>query len=172
MHTSKRQLLRSGMLAIAMAMAGPHAASAQDTTLQITVENGQFSPAELRAPANKPLVIMVKNNGAKAMEKSWIEVLDKGAQDGKSPKVKCVIDEVDADTEPHFPRKLLDKASGPAADLQDRPVLAQQIPFAHALDDCPTCPMASVISFIIGIVRMFNGGLANVMRATRSVIAN
>ena len=68
MHTSKRQLLRSGMLAIAMAMAGPHVASAQDTTLQITVENGQFSPAELRAPANKPLVIVIKNNGAKAME--------------------------------------------------------------------------------------------------------
>ena len=33
-----------------------------------TVENGQFSPAELRTPANKPFVIMIKNNGAKAME--------------------------------------------------------------------------------------------------------
>src|SRR5205807_4086206 len=66
--TSKRQLLRSGMLAIAIALAGSHMASAQDIALQLTVENGQFSPAELRAPANKPLVIVIKNNDAKAME--------------------------------------------------------------------------------------------------------
>ena len=68
MHTSKRQLLRAGMLAIAMALAASHVASAQDTTLQLTVENGQLTPAELRGPANKPILIMIKNNGAKAME--------------------------------------------------------------------------------------------------------
>ena len=68
MHTSRRQLLRSATLAIAMATAGIHVALAQDTTLHITVENGQFSPAELRTPANKPFVIVIKNNGAKAME--------------------------------------------------------------------------------------------------------
>ena len=32
--------------------------------------------------------------------------------------------------------------------------------------------LAAVISFIIAIVRMFSGGRANVMCATRSVIAN
>jgi hypothetical protein len=68
MDTSKRQLLRAGMLAVAIALFGNHAASAQETSLQVTVENGQFSPAELRAPANKPILITIKNNGAKAME--------------------------------------------------------------------------------------------------------
>lgn len=64
----RRQLLGSAVLATAFFVGAGHAALAQDTTLQITVENGQFSPAELQAPANKPLVIVIKNNGAKAME--------------------------------------------------------------------------------------------------------
>jgi len=68
MHTTKRQLLRASMLAMAFVVAASHAASAQETSLQVTVENGQFSPAELRAPANKPILITIKNNGAKAME--------------------------------------------------------------------------------------------------------
>jgi len=68
MHTTKRQLLRAGLMAMALVVAGSHAASAQETALQLTVENGQFSPAELRAPANKPILITIKNNGAKAME--------------------------------------------------------------------------------------------------------
>jgi hypothetical protein len=64
----RRQLLRSAMLATALIMGASPVALAQDTTLQLTVENGQFSPAELQAPANKPLLIVIKNNGAKAME--------------------------------------------------------------------------------------------------------
>lgn len=68
MHTSKRQLLRAALLGVAIAMTASQVALAQDTALQITVENGQFSPSELRAPANKPIVITIKNNGAKAME--------------------------------------------------------------------------------------------------------
>ncbi|TMJ02549.1 MAG: cupredoxin domain-containing protein [Alphaproteobacteria bacterium] len=64
----RRQLLRSAMLAAAFVIGAGQAVLAQDTTLQLTVENGQFSPAELQAPANKPLVIVIKNNGAKAME--------------------------------------------------------------------------------------------------------
>jgi hypothetical protein len=62
------KLTRRAMLAAALIVGAGQAALAQDTTLQLTVENGQFSPAELRAPANKPLVIVIKNNGAKAME--------------------------------------------------------------------------------------------------------
>ena len=61
-------IARSAVLAAALVVSGSHVALAQDTTLQLTVENGQFSPAELQAPANKPLVIVIKNNGAKAME--------------------------------------------------------------------------------------------------------
>jgi hypothetical protein len=61
-------IARSAVLAAALVVGASHVALAQDTTLQLTVENGQFSPAELQAPANKPLVIVIKNNGAKAME--------------------------------------------------------------------------------------------------------
>jgi hypothetical protein len=43
-------------------------ASAQDTTLQVTIKNGRFQPAELRAPVNKPVVIVVKNADKKAAE--------------------------------------------------------------------------------------------------------
>ena len=61
-------ITRSAMLAAAIVVGASQVALAQDTTLQLTVENGQFSPSELQAPANKPLVIVIKNNGAKAME--------------------------------------------------------------------------------------------------------
>ena len=61
-------IARSAVLAAALVAGATQVALAQDTTLQLTVENGQFSPAELQAPANKPLVIVIKNNGAKAME--------------------------------------------------------------------------------------------------------
>ena len=61
-------IIRSAMLAAALVIGAGQVALAQDTTLQLTVENGQFSPAELQAPANKPLVIVIKNNGAKPIE--------------------------------------------------------------------------------------------------------
>jgi len=61
-------IARRAVLAVALVMGATQVTLAQDTTLQLTVENGQFSPAELKAPANKPLVIVIKNNGAKAME--------------------------------------------------------------------------------------------------------
>jgi hypothetical protein len=68
MLNSQWQFWRPVMLGLAIAIAGCHAASAQDTTLQITVQNHQFSPSELRAPANKPLTIIIKNNDATPME--------------------------------------------------------------------------------------------------------
>jgi len=61
-------IIRSAMLAAALVIGAGQVALAQDTTLQLTVENGQFSPTELKAPANKPLVIVIKNNGAKPIE--------------------------------------------------------------------------------------------------------
>ena len=61
-------IARAAILAAALAVGAAPAALAQDTTLQITVQNGKFSPAELQAPANKPLVIVIKNNDAKPME--------------------------------------------------------------------------------------------------------
>jgi len=54
---------------VALVAAIPLSVSAQDnTTLQVTVQNRQFSPAQLQAPAGKPIVIIVKNNDATAME--------------------------------------------------------------------------------------------------------
>ena len=61
-------VIRSAMLGAALVIGASQVALAQDTTLQLTVENGQFSPTELKAPANKPLVIVIKNNGAKPIE--------------------------------------------------------------------------------------------------------
>ena len=68
MLEARRQLWRSIALAIGLVTAVNHAALAQDTTLQVTVQNHQFSPAELQAPANKPIVIVIKNNDATPME--------------------------------------------------------------------------------------------------------
>jgi hypothetical protein len=68
MLRSKRQLLCAAMMGAALVIGAGQVARAQDTTLQLTVENGKFSPAELQAPANKPILIVIKNNGAKAME--------------------------------------------------------------------------------------------------------
>jgi hypothetical protein len=62
--------LVSGSLVLGLALggAGSVVASAQDTTLQITVQNGRFQPAELHAPVNKGFTIVIKNNDAKPME--------------------------------------------------------------------------------------------------------
>lgn len=44
-------------------------ASAQDAvSLQLSFKNQQFQPSEIRAPANRPIVLRVKNLDAKAME--------------------------------------------------------------------------------------------------------
>lgn len=56
------------VIGVALGIAGCQAASAQETTLQITVQNHRFSPSELQAPANKPIVIVIKNNDATPME--------------------------------------------------------------------------------------------------------
>ena len=46
-------IARSAVFAAALVIGATHVALAQDTTLQLTVENGQFSPAELQAPLNR-----------------------------------------------------------------------------------------------------------------------
>lgn len=68
MLNSQRQIWRSIVLGVAIGIAGCHVALAQETMLQVTVENHRFSPAELRAPANKSIVIVIKNNDATPME--------------------------------------------------------------------------------------------------------
>lgn len=44
------------------------AARAQDASLSISVKNHRFQPAELTAPANKPLMLKVKNLDSTPME--------------------------------------------------------------------------------------------------------
>ena len=68
MLNARLKIWRSMALGGAIGIAVCQPASAQDTTLQITVENHRFSPSELRAPANKPIVITIRNNDATPME--------------------------------------------------------------------------------------------------------
>ena len=53
----------------AMAMLPVSSSQAQQATeVRVTYSNGQFQPSELRAAADKPIAIRVKNLDAKAME--------------------------------------------------------------------------------------------------------
>lgn len=40
----------------------------QATEIQVSYSKGQFQPSELRAPADKPITLRIKNLDAKAME--------------------------------------------------------------------------------------------------------
>ncbi len=46
----------------------PGAHAQQAAEVQVTYSNGQFQPSDLKAPADKPLALRVKNLDAKAME--------------------------------------------------------------------------------------------------------
>jgi hypothetical protein len=67
MVVAVRGLWFAAVLFAASASAGG-IALAQDTTLQISIQNGHFQPSELRAPVNVPIVIVIKNNDAKPAE--------------------------------------------------------------------------------------------------------
>ena len=60
----------AGVLALATAMLSPGSPSRaqQATTVDISVKGHHFEPAEIRAPANRPVIIRVKNLDAAAME--------------------------------------------------------------------------------------------------------
>ncbi len=68
--TMKQKLIATLVLGAAAACAlPPPAARAEPATeIQMTYSNGQFEPKEVTAPANKPLVIRLKNLDAKAIE--------------------------------------------------------------------------------------------------------
>jgi hypothetical protein len=64
-------MMKDLSLAVVCAAAIIQASSAiaQDATeVQVTYSNGQFQPNELRAPADRPVVVRVKNLDAAAME--------------------------------------------------------------------------------------------------------
>jgi heme/copper-type cytochrome/quinol oxidase subunit 2 len=62
-----RKLTLAAICAIAMLPVSPSQAQ-QATEVQVSYSNGQFQPSELRAPADKPITVRVKNLDAKAME--------------------------------------------------------------------------------------------------------
>jgi heme/copper-type cytochrome/quinol oxidase subunit 2 len=62
-----RKLTIAALCAVASLATSPSWAQ-QATEVQVTYSKGQFQPSELRAPADKPIAIRVKNLDAKAME--------------------------------------------------------------------------------------------------------
>jgi heme/copper-type cytochrome/quinol oxidase subunit 2 len=62
-----RKLTLAAICAIAMLPVSASQAQ-QATEVQVSYSNGQFQPSELRAPADKPITVRVKNLDAKAME--------------------------------------------------------------------------------------------------------
>jgi len=67
MLITMRKLTLVAICAIAMLPVSPSQAQ-QATEVQVSYSNGQFQPSELRAPADKPVTVRVKNLDAKAME--------------------------------------------------------------------------------------------------------
>ena len=67
MVITMRKLTLAALCAIAVLPISPSRAQ-QATELQLTYSKGQFQPSELRAPADKPIAVRVKNLDAKAME--------------------------------------------------------------------------------------------------------
>ena len=68
-----RRVFRSGLLLAAVIfLVGPGGTSvlhAEDPlTVEVTLENDAFSPAEVKVPAGKPFVLKVTNKGADAAE--------------------------------------------------------------------------------------------------------
>jgi heme/copper-type cytochrome/quinol oxidase subunit 2 len=62
-----RKLRLAALCAIAVLPVSPSQAQ-QATELQLTYSKGQFQPSELRAPADKPITVRLKNLDAKPME--------------------------------------------------------------------------------------------------------
>jgi heme/copper-type cytochrome/quinol oxidase subunit 2 len=67
MVITMRRLTLAALCAIAMLPISPSLAQPA-TELQLSYSKGQFQPSELRAPADKPITVRLKNLDAKAME--------------------------------------------------------------------------------------------------------
>jgi hypothetical protein len=67
MVITMRKLILAALCAIAV-LPTSRSQAQQATEVQVTYSKGQFQPSELRAPADKPITVRVKNLDAKAME--------------------------------------------------------------------------------------------------------
>lgn len=66
--TSVKPIVRVSILLTAMISAGGSAHAQQAATLEISVKGHHFQPSEIRAPANRPIILRVKNLDTTAME--------------------------------------------------------------------------------------------------------
>lgn len=57
-----------GLLVMLPLFGSATVAHAQDTTIVISVKDKRFQPSEIRGPANKPIILKVRNQDARAME--------------------------------------------------------------------------------------------------------
>ena len=62
-----RKLTLAALCAVATLAVSPSQAQ-QATEIRLTYSGGQFQPAQVSAPADKPITLRVKNADAKAME--------------------------------------------------------------------------------------------------------
>jgi hypothetical protein len=60
--------LWAALVVLLINTAAPHANAQDSATVEISVKNHQFEPAQIRGPANKPIVLRVKNLDATPME--------------------------------------------------------------------------------------------------------
>ena len=65
---SVKPIVRVSVLLTAIICAGGSSHAQQASTLEISVKGHHFQPAEIHAPANRPVIIRVKNLDATAME--------------------------------------------------------------------------------------------------------
>ena len=62
-----KNLTLAALCAVVMLQVSPSQAQ-QATEIQVTYSKGQFQPSQVSAPADKPIILRVKNLDAKAME--------------------------------------------------------------------------------------------------------
>jgi hypothetical protein len=63
-----RTLLITGLVAGMLVIAGAASAADAPPEVPLSLDNGQFQPAEVKVKANTPFVLVVTNKGAKAAE--------------------------------------------------------------------------------------------------------
>jgi hypothetical protein len=67
-HAPRRSFWIAVLIMPALVLIANPIKAQEPVTLQITVKNHQFEPAEIVGPANKPIVLRVKNLDATPME--------------------------------------------------------------------------------------------------------
>ena len=68
MLATRRQISSMVVAILGFSVGAVTTAPAQEVTLDIAVQNQRFEPAELHAPANRPILIRIKNNDSKPIE--------------------------------------------------------------------------------------------------------